>query len=212
MWFSGSKRLVVAVVSIVVYLVLALMTIFAAGKLAKPDEGHGVTSEHTRAIRACVVPPGTETLDDVGGLSEAKAVLRRTVLLPLRHPETFFAGPKALRPARGVLLQGPPGTGKTMLARALASESNVNFLSLSSATLQNKYWGESSKLVQAAFELARTELQPCIIFFDELDGLGRTRTESDQACDYQFKTELLRNMDGIDAQHRDAALVACQRR
>ena len=129
------------------------------------------------------------------------------MLLPLQHPETFFNGPAALRPPRGVLLHGPPGTGKTMLARALASESGVNFVALTSSTLESKWWGESAKLVQAAFDVARKELQPCILFFDEIDGMGRARSEQDQACVYSFKTELLRNLDGIDAQHRDAAVV-----
>ena len=88
-----------------------------------------------------------------------------------------------------------------MLARALAAEARVPLLALTAAVLENKWWGESAKLLQAAFQLAKTELQPCIVFFDEVDGLGgRARSEHDQACVYSFKTELLRNLDALDGE------------
>ena len=95
-----------------------------------------------------------------------------------------------------------------MLARAVASESRANFLALTSATLESKWFGESAKLIQAAFELARGELEPCIVFFDEIDGLGRSRTEQDQSSVYSFKCELLRNMDEISGATA-VSVVAC---
>jgi len=164
-------------------------------------------SSHKRTVRAMAVRRHARNsgLDTVGGLDDAKSTLRRCVLIPLRHSEIFYELPLALRPPRGVLLHGPPGTGKTMLARALAADSGVPLLSLHSTALESKWWGESSKLLSAAFEVARTELAPCIVFFDEIDGLGRARSESDQSCVYSFKCELLRNMDGAGA----VVVIAC---
>ena len=154
-------------------------------------------------IRECVSKPTNESLDAVGGLETVKDELRKIVLLPLKYPDAFFKGKKALHPPRGVLLHGPPGTGKTMLARALASESGVPFLALTTATLESRWYGDTPKLLESAFRLARDELQPCILFMDEIDGMGRARSDSDQSCVYSFKTELLRNMDSV----RDAAVV-----
>lgn len=192
------KKKRAVLVSLAVYIVITCAVAIAVDYVTKNKGGHGVGTDHQRAIRDCVVKPSGEKLDDIGGLKDVKDDLYRNVIVPLQNPDVFFKGPKALRPPKGILLHGPPGTGKTMLAKALASESGVNFLALSSATLESKWWGESAKLVQAAFELARTELKPCIIFFDEIDGMGRARSEQDQACVYSFKVELLRNLDGID--------------
>lgn len=201
-----TRRHAITLMVTLLYIVMAAVVTAVVTKHMKEDT-HGIGSDHHAAIRDCLIRPGAETLDHIGGLDDVKDDLRRCVLTPLRHPDAFFRGPRALRPPRGVLLHGPPGTGKTMLARALASEGGVNFIALSSATLESKWWGESAKLVQAAFELARGELQPCIVFFDEIDGMGRARSEGDQACVYSFKVELLRNLDGVDAKHRDAAVM-----
>ena len=196
--------------AVVYALVLSLLGYAITQLQEEGGDGKGAAGSHAAAIRACVVRPTGETLEDVGGLESIKEALRRAVLLPLRHPEVFYRGPKALRPPRGVLLHGPPGTGKTMLARALASESGVPLVALTSAALESKWWGESSKLIEAAFRVARTELQPCILFFDELDGMGRARSEQDQACTYSFKTELLRNLDGVEGDQGAAVMVlAC---
>jgi len=109
--------------------------------------------------------------DDVGGLEDVKLGILDTVELPLRHPELFAGG---LRRRSGVLLYGPPGTGKTLLAKAVATECAVNFLSVKGPELVNMYVGESERLVRDVFIRAR-RARPCVIFFDELDSLAPAR-------------------------------------
>lgn len=109
--------------------------------------------------------------DDVGGLEDVKLGILDTVELPLRHPELFAGG---LRRRSGVLLYGPPGTGKTLLAKAVATECAVNFLSVKGPELVNMYVGESERLVREVFIRAR-RARPCVIFFDELDSLAPAR-------------------------------------
>lgn len=111
---------------------------------------------------------------DVGGLTSAKAEILDTVQLPLRHPEWFAAGLKA---RSGVLLYGPPGTGKTLLAKAVATECGLTFLSVKGPELINMYVGESERNVREIFQQARAAA-PSIIFFDELDALAPARGQS----------------------------------
>lgn len=190
-----NERLWTRLLCSIVYAVMAsVLTYYVSQRFQ--DETFG--GDHTATIRSLVIRPmSSETLDAVGGLEDVKKELRRTVLLPLRYPRIFFEGPASIRPPPGVLLHGPPGTGKTMIARAIASESKVPLLALNSAALESKWWGETPKLLQAAFRFARSELSPCIVFFDEIDGLGRNRNEQDQSSVYSFKCELLRNMDSV---------------
>ncbi|KAK2076807.1 hypothetical protein QBZ16_005033 [Prototheca wickerhamii] len=109
--------------------------------------------------------------EDVGGLEDVKRAILDTVDLPLRHPELFAGG---LRRRSGVLLYGPPGTGKTLLAKAVATECSINFLSVKGPELVNMYVGESERQVRAVFERAR-RARPCVVFFDELDSLAPAR-------------------------------------
>ncbi|GAQ84862.1 peroxin 6 [Klebsormidium nitens] len=108
---------------------------------------------------------------DVGGLEDVKAAILDTVQLPLRHRELFASG---LRQRSGVLLYGPPGTGKTLLAKAVATECSLNFLSVKGPELINMYIGESEKNVRDVFAKARAA-RPCVVFFDELDALAPAR-------------------------------------
>ena len=144
-----------------------------------------------------------EQLNDIGGLCKIKDDIRTHILLPLKYPHIFFSKNESLHPNKGILLCGPPGVGKTMIARAIAAEANVPFISLTLSVLENKYFGETSKLLAGAFSLAR-RIQPCILFFDEIDGLIRNRSDSDQSCVYSLKTELLTHMDGLTSKKNDA--------
>ena len=139
--------------------------------------------------------PDAASFASVGGLATVKRELQLHVIVPLRRHRVFYASP-ALRPPPGVLLEGPPGTGKTMLARALATESNVPFVPLLLSTVENKYVGESQKLLRAVFSLA-TKLSPAIVFVDEIDGMMRQRSPLDSAHDYGLKTTFLQLLDQV---------------
>ena len=108
---------------------------------------------------------------DIGGLDPIISSLRESVIYPLVFPELFTSS-SLLSAPKGVLLYGPPGCGKTMLARALAKESGATFINIAVSTLANKWYGESNKLINGMFGLAR-KLQPSIIFIDEIDSFLR---------------------------------------
>ncbi|PFX28237.1 peroxisome assembly factor 2-like [Stylophora pistillata] len=132
--------------------------------------------------------------EDVGGLAEVKAEILDTVQLPLQHPELFAAG---LRRS-GVLLYGPPGTGKTLLAKAVATECSLNFLSVKGPELINMYVGQSEQNVREVFSRAQSA-RPCVIFFDELDSLAPNRGRSGDSGGVMDRvvSQLLAELDGL---------------
>ncbi|SCU84918.1 LADA_0D04632g1_1 [Lachancea dasiensis] len=125
--------------------------------------------------------------DDIVGLNKAKNSLKETVVYPFLRPDLF----KGLRePVSGMLLFGPPGTGKSMIAKAVATESQSTFFSISASSLLSKYLGESEKLVRALFYLAK-RLSPSIIFIDEIDSLLTSRSDNENESSRRIKTEVL---------------------
>ncbi|KAK7277239.1 hypothetical protein RIF29_18390 [Crotalaria pallida] len=131
---------------------------------------------------------------DIAGLESAKQALQEAVILPVKFPQ-FFTGKR--QPWRAFLLYGPPGTGKSYLAKAVATEADSTFFSVSSSDLVSKWMGESEKLVSNLFQLAR-DSAPSIIFIDEIDSLcGRRGEGNESEASRRIKTELLVQMQGV---------------
>ncbi len=133
---------------------------------------------------------------DIGGLGDIIEELRESVIYPLTMPEFYSSSSSLLSAPTGVLLYGPPGCGKTMLAKALAHESGATFINLRISTVTEKWYGDSNKLVNAVFSLAR-KLQPSIIFIDEIDAVLGTRRSGEHEASGMVKAEFMTALDGL---------------
>ncbi|TKX77738.1 AAA family ATPase, partial [Halorubrum sp. SD626R] len=137
--------------------------------------------------------------------------VREAVEDPLENPEQFEA--VGVEPPSGVLLHGPPGTGKTMLAKAVANESDATFIKMAGSELVRKFIGEGSRLVRDLFELA-AEREPAVIFIDEIDAVAAKRTDSKTSGDAEVQRtmmQLLSEMDGFDERGEIRIMAATNR-
>ena len=147
--------------------------------------------------------------DDVGGLVEVKRILMETIEWPLKYGKLFEHANTS--PSKGILLYGPPGTGKTLLAKAVASESEVNFISVKGPELLSKWVGESEKGVREVFKKAK-QASPCIIFFDEIDSVvPRRGSEAASHVVDRVISQFLTELDGIEELKGIVVLAATNR-
>ncbi|XP_019901512.2 ATPase family protein 2 homolog isoform X1 [Esox lucius] len=162
------------------------------------------------AMREVAIDVPKVRWSDVGGMEQVKLKLKQAVEWPLRHPEAFTR--MGIQPPKGVLLYGPPGCSKTMIAKALANESGLNFLAVKGPELLSKYVGESERAVREVFRKARA-VAPSIVFFDEIDALAGERGSSSGSGGVgdRVLAQLLTEMDGIE-QLRDVTVLAATNR
>ena len=148
---------------------------------------------------------------DIGGLEEQIKELREVVEIPLKHPEIFKE--LGIEPPKGILLYGPPGCGKTLLAKAVAGESNATFISLVASELAQKFVGEGARIVRELFRLARRKA-PAIIFIDEIDAIAAKRLDigtSGEREIHRTLTQLLAELDGFNPLDRVKVIAATNR-
>ena len=162
------------------------------------------------AIREVFVEVPNVTWDQVGGLEKLKQQLIEAVDWPLSNPTIFSR--MGIRPPRGILLYGPPGCGKTLLARAVATESKANFISIKGPELLSKWVGESEKAIREVFRKAKMAA-PCIVFFDEFDSIApsRGRYTSDSGVSEKVLSQFLTELDGLEVM-KDIVVIAATNR
>ncbi len=162
---------------------------------------HGIVKVSAQTTLNILSEPAPEgkglprtTYEDIGGLHEEIQRVREMVELPLRHPELFQR--LGIDPPKGVLLHGPPGCGKTLLARAVANESEANFFSINGPEIMSKFYGESEARLREMFQQAQKN-SPSIIFIDELDAIAPKREEVTGEVERRVVAQLLALMDGL---------------
>ena len=176
---------------------------------------HGITKVTTETRLVILNEPAPETkglprttYEDIGGLHEEIQRVREMVELPLRHPEIFQR--LGIDPPKGVLLHGPPGCGKTLLARAVANESEANFHSINGPEIMSKFYGESEARLREIFQQAQQN-SPSIIFIDELDAIAPKREEVTGEVERRVVAQLLALMDGLSGRGNVIVIGATNR-
>jgi transitional endoplasmic reticulum ATPase len=174
----------------------------------KEDFYNALKSIEPSAMREVLVETSNMKWNDVGGLHEVKKNLDKIVEKPIKNPESFKR--MGIKPTRGVLLYGPPGCGKTLLAKAIAGESESNFISVRGPEVLSMWVGESEKAVRNIFRKAR-QVAPCIVFFDEIDAIAGVRGSDNSKVSDRVLNQILTEMDGIEKLENVIVMAATNR-
>ncbi len=175
----------------------------------KDDFMNGLKDVQPSALREVAIEVPNVKWEDVGGLDSVKEELKQAIEWPLKNPKAFRD--MGIRPPSGVLLFGPPGCGKTLLAKAIASESDANFISVKGPELISKWVGESEKGIRKIFRKAR-QVSPSIVFFDEIDSIASRRgSGNDSNVTERVVNQLLTELDGVETL-KDVVFVAATNR
>ncbi|MEX2726670.1 MAG: CDC48 family AAA ATPase [Candidatus Sigynarchaeum springense] len=178
-------------------------------KVTKEDFDSALNNIEASAMREVLIEIPNVKWSDVGGLENVKRALIEAVELPLKNPGLFEKA--GIREPSGVLLYGPPGCGKTLLAKAVATESEANFITIKGPEVFSKFVGESEKAIREIFRKARTAA-PAIIYFDELDAIAPRRGAEFGSQVYEnIVNQVLAEMDGIESRRRIVILGATNR-
>ncbi|XP_017381886.1 nuclear valosin-containing protein-like isoform X4 [Cebus imitator] len=167
-----------------------------------------LSSVQPSAKREGFVTVPNVTWADIGALEDIREELTMAILAPVRNPDQFKA--LGLVTPAGVLLAGPPGCGKTLLAKAVANESGLNFISVKGPELLNMYVGESERAVRQIFQRAKNSA-PCVIFFDEVDALCPRRSDRETGASVRVVNQLLTEMDGLETRQQVFIMAATNR-
>ena len=178
-------------------------------RITQKDFKESLKAVRPSALREVLVEIPNVKWEDIGGLGNVKQELIEAVEWPLNRPEAFIR--LGVKPPKGILLYGAPGTGKTMLAKAVANESQANFILVKGPELLSKWVGESEKAVREIFKKAR-QVSPCIIFFDEIDSLAPKRgANSENHVSERVVNQMLTEIDGLEEMN-DVVIIAATNR
>ncbi|MFX1234787.1 MAG: CDC48 family AAA ATPase [Promethearchaeota archaeon] len=178
-------------------------------KIKNDDFMQAINMIEPSAMREVMVEIPNITWDDIGGLDDVKQELKEAVEWPLKYPKLFERA--GIRPLNGILIFGPPGCGKTLLAKAIATESKSNFISIKGPEIFSKWVGESEKAVREIFRKAR-QAAPSIIYFDEIDAISSGRGEYAGTQVYaSIVNQILVEMDGIEKRQGIVTIASTNR-
>ncbi|NIO20089.1 MAG: AAA family ATPase, partial [Candidatus Aenigmarchaeota archaeon] len=178
-------------------------------RVEKKDFENALKMVEPSAMREVLVEIPKVKWTDIGGLEGVKETLKEVVQWPLQHPDAFDR--VGIRPPKGVLLYGPPGSGKTLLAKAVANESDANFISIKGPEVLSKWVGESEKRVREIFKRAK-QVAPTIIFFDEIDSIAPRRgLEVGTRVMENVVSMILTEMSGLEELHNVVVIAATNR-
>src|SRR3989344_5739599 len=178
-------------------------------RVTKQDFKEALRTVRPSAMREVLIESPKVNFVDIGGLVKAKQELEEAVEWPLKYPEKFKK--LGIRPPRGILLYGPSGCGKTLLAKAVATESKANFISVKGPEVLSKWVGESEKAVRDIFKKAR-QVAPCVIFFDEIDAIvPRRGLEAGARVSERVVNQILTELDGMETL-TDVVVIAATNR